>query len=113
MDLTVLNLELPELSAALRPSAAELLWVVDMHGFLVAGLLITMGTLILAELRAMPQEEIAVQLGTSRNAVYKLCHDARRSLQRALEQAGYSAERVRWAFVGSVAVWSACAAREG
>jgi RNA polymerase sigma-70 factor, ECF subfamily len=53
---------------------------------------------ILAELRAMPQEEIAVQLGTSRNAVYKLCHDARRSLQRALEQAGYSAEQVRWAF---------------
>jgi MFS transporter, DHA2 family, multidrug resistance protein len=45
MDLTVLNLALPELSAALRPSAAELLWIVDIYGFLVAGLLITMGTL--------------------------------------------------------------------
>jgi RNA polymerase sigma-70 factor (ECF subfamily) len=53
---------------------------------------------VLAELRAMPQEEIAAQLGASRNAIYKLCHDARRTLQRALEQAGYSGEHVRWAF---------------
>ncbi|WP_437756296.1 RNA polymerase sigma factor [Sorangium sp. So ce1389] len=53
---------------------------------------------VLAELRGMPQEEIAAQLGSNRNAIYKLCHDARRSLQRALEQAGYSAETVRWAF---------------
>lgn len=45
MDLTVLNLALPELSASLLPSASELLWIVDIYGFLVAGLLITMGTL--------------------------------------------------------------------
>jgi RNA polymerase sigma-70 factor (ECF subfamily) len=53
---------------------------------------------IVAELSAMPQEEIAAQLGASRNAIYKLGHDARRALQRALEQAGYSADSVRWAF---------------
>jgi DHA2 family multidrug resistance protein-like MFS transporter len=45
MDLTVLNLAVPSLSAALDPSAAELLWIVDIYGFLVAGSLITMGTL--------------------------------------------------------------------
>lgn len=45
MDLTVLNLAVPKLSAALAPSSAELLWIVDIYGFLVAGSLITMGTL--------------------------------------------------------------------
>ena len=45
MDLTVLNLAVPQLSADLKPSAAELLWIVDIYGFLVAGSLITMGTL--------------------------------------------------------------------
>src|SRR5687768_2802389 len=45
MDLTVLNLAVPALSAELRPSSAELLWVVDIYGFMVAGCLITMGTL--------------------------------------------------------------------
>ena len=45
MDLTVLNLALPAISADLRPSAAELLWIIDIYGFMVAGLLITMGTL--------------------------------------------------------------------
>ena len=45
MDLTVLNLALPAISEDLRPSSSELLWIVDIYGFLVAGLLITMGTL--------------------------------------------------------------------
>ncbi len=45
MDLTVLNLALPHLTADLRPSSTQLLWIVDIYGFLVAGSLITMGTL--------------------------------------------------------------------
>jgi DHA2 family multidrug resistance protein-like MFS transporter len=45
MDLTVLNLAVPSISAELAPSSAELLWIVDIYGFLVAGSLITMGTL--------------------------------------------------------------------
>lgn len=45
MDLTVLNLAIPHLTADLKPSAIQLLWIVDIYGFLVAGLLITMGTL--------------------------------------------------------------------
>src|SRR5687768_16799732 len=45
MDLTVLNLALPHLTAELNPGSAELLWIVDIYGFMVAGFLITMGTL--------------------------------------------------------------------
>lgn len=45
MDLTVLNLAVPSLSADLKPSAVQLLWIVDIYGFMVAGWLITMGTL--------------------------------------------------------------------
>ena len=45
MDLTVLNLAVPHLSADLKPSSSQLLWIVDIYGFLLAGSLITMGTL--------------------------------------------------------------------
>jgi DHA2 family multidrug resistance protein-like MFS transporter len=45
MDLTVLNLAVPFLSADLKPTAAQLLWIVDIYGFVLAGFLITMGTL--------------------------------------------------------------------
>jgi DHA2 family multidrug resistance protein-like MFS transporter len=45
MDLTVLNLAVPQLTADLKPSAAQLLWIVDIYGFLLAGFLVTMGTL--------------------------------------------------------------------
>jgi DHA2 family multidrug resistance protein-like MFS transporter len=45
MDLTVLHLAVPSLSADLRPSSAQLLWIIDIYGFLVAGSLVTMGTL--------------------------------------------------------------------
>jgi DHA2 family multidrug resistance protein-like MFS transporter len=45
MDLTVLNLAVPQLSADLRPTSSQLLWIVDIYGFLVAASLIPMGTL--------------------------------------------------------------------
>src|SRR5215212_9356093 len=45
MDLTVLHLAVPHLSADLKPTSAQLLWIVDIYGFLIAGSLITMGTL--------------------------------------------------------------------
>lgn len=45
MDLTVLNLAVPHLTADLRPSPTQLLWIVDIYGFLLAGALVTMGTL--------------------------------------------------------------------
>jgi DHA2 family multidrug resistance protein-like MFS transporter len=45
MDLTVLFLAVPHLSADLRPSSTQLLWITDIYGFLLAGSLVTMGTL--------------------------------------------------------------------
>jgi MFS transporter, DHA2 family, multidrug resistance protein len=45
MDLTVLNLALPALTEDLQPSGSQLLWIVDIYGFVVAGALITMGAL--------------------------------------------------------------------
>ncbi|SDT02007.1 MFS transporter [Jiangella sp. DSM 45060] len=45
MDLTVLHLAVPHLSADLAPSSSQLLWITDIYGFLIAGFLITMGSL--------------------------------------------------------------------
>ncbi|MDK1476197.1 MFS transporter [Streptomyces sp. 549] len=45
LDMTVLHLAVPHLSADLAPSSSQLLWIVDIYGFLIAGSLITMGTL--------------------------------------------------------------------
>ena len=45
MDLTVLHLAVPDLSADLRPTSSQLLWIIDVYGFMVAGALVTMGTL--------------------------------------------------------------------
>ncbi len=38
MDLTVLHLAVPAISADLEPSSAQLLWIIDIYGFMVAGL---------------------------------------------------------------------------
>lgn len=43
MDLSVLYLAIPALSADLTPTAGQLLWILDSYGFFLAALLITMG----------------------------------------------------------------------
>jgi DHA2 family multidrug resistance protein-like MFS transporter len=45
VDGTVLSLAVPALSAALNPSATQLLWIGDVYSFALAGLLVTMGSL--------------------------------------------------------------------
>jgi MFS transporter, DHA2 family, multidrug resistance protein len=45
LDMTLLYLALPALSLDLQPSSTEVLWIMDAYGFLIAGFLITMGTL--------------------------------------------------------------------
>lgn len=55
-------------------------------------------TALLAEMKGMPQEEIAQQLGSNRNAVYKLTHDARKRLKQGLEATGYGADDIRAVF---------------
>ncbi len=48
-------------------------------------------TVLLAEIKGMAQEEIARQMGSSRNALYKLSHDARQRLKLGLEKSGFNA----------------------
>ncbi|MFI0444418.1 MFS transporter [Actinomadura sp. 6N118] len=43
IDLTALNQAVPHLTADLHPSATQILWIADAYGFVLAGLLITMG----------------------------------------------------------------------
>ena len=45
LDMSVLYLALPHLAADLRPTGGQLLWIMDVYGFMIAGFLITMGTL--------------------------------------------------------------------
>ncbi|MCX5228777.1 MFS transporter [Streptomyces sp. NPDC006553] len=45
MDVSVLYFAIPSISADLRPGATEQLWILDIYGFVLAGLLVTMGAL--------------------------------------------------------------------
>lgn len=45
MDMTILNLALPDIAADLRPSSVELLWMVDVYALVLAGLLVTASAL--------------------------------------------------------------------
>src|SRR5580704_426031 len=45
LDFSVLNLAVPVISRELMPTGTELLWIVDIYGFILAGFLVTMGTL--------------------------------------------------------------------
>lgn len=45
IDFTVLMIAVPDLSRDLNPSANELLWIIDIYGVFLAGLLVLMGTL--------------------------------------------------------------------
>lgn len=69
-----------------------------MHELIRSELTEKQRTVLLAELKGMPQDEIARHLESNRNAVYKLTHDARRRLKRGLEAAGYDAADVHAAF---------------
>ena len=45
LDFSVLNLAVPVISRELMPTGTELLWIVDIYGFILAGFLVTIGTL--------------------------------------------------------------------
>ncbi|KDN73690.1 MFS transporter [Streptomyces olindensis] len=45
MDVSVLYFAVPAISADLEPSATQQLWIFDIYGFVLAGLLMTMGSL--------------------------------------------------------------------
>ncbi|MCW8128577.1 MFS transporter [Microbulbifer halophilus] len=45
LDVTLMYLALPALASDLQPSSTQALWIMDAYGFMIAGFLITMGTL--------------------------------------------------------------------
>ncbi len=53
---------------------------------------------MMAVLGGMPLQEVARCMDTNRNALYKLLHDARRRLQKAMMSEGISAEDILYAF---------------
>lgn len=79
----------PALGERLRP-------VLDALRRLVrTGLTERQRAVIEGELAGVPQAVLAERLGTNRNALYKLGHDARMRLRRGLEAEGVSADEVR------------------
>jgi len=70
----------------------------QMHRVLESDLTDRQRQAMAAELRGMPQAEIAAQMGLTRNALYKLTYDARQNLKRGLEAAGVGGDEVREAF---------------
>ncbi|MBB1501796.1 MFS transporter [Propioniciclava sp. MC1683] len=44
IDMTVLGIAVPALSADLKPTSTQLLWIFDLYSFLLAGLLVLMGS---------------------------------------------------------------------
>lgn len=70
----------------------------EMRRVLETGLTDRQRRALMAELRGMPQAEIAAQMGLTRNALYKLTYDARQNMKRGLEAAGFDGDEVREAF---------------
>ncbi len=54
--------------------------------------------LIAVGVHGLPTEEVARRMGSNRNALYKLLHDARMALKHRLEEEGLSSEDVLSAF---------------
>ena len=45
MDITVLYFAIPSIAESLQPSATQQLWMIDIYGFVLAGMLLTLGNL--------------------------------------------------------------------
>ncbi|MGW1888043.1 MFS transporter [Streptomyces sp. NPDC001970] len=45
LDVTLLHLAVPHLGAALEPSSTQMLWIIDIYAFMIAGFLVTAGSL--------------------------------------------------------------------
>lgn len=54
--------------------------------------------LVAVRIQGMPLEEVARRMGTNRNAMYKLLHDARQRLKKQLEAEGLTPQDVLAAF---------------
>lgn len=50
---------------------------------------------LLAEMKGMPSSEIAREMGSSRGAIYKMTHDARKKIKAELERRGFDADTIQ------------------
>jgi RNA polymerase sigma-70 factor (ECF subfamily) len=50
--------------------------------------------LILMVFNEVPMDEVVQQLGTNRNAIYKMLHNARRKLKSSLQARGFEVEEL-------------------
>ena len=66
--------------------------IAEMYRIIGSDLTDKQRTVLMAEIKGMAQEEIARQMGSSRNALYKLSHDARQRLKQGLEKVGFTAQ---------------------
>jgi RNA polymerase sigma-70 factor (ECF subfamily) len=80
--------------AALRNSIMALLERVLMEELTEKQRMVMMA----ARVHDMPLEEVALRMGSNRNAVYKMIHDARRRLKKRLEAEGLTLDEVMAAF---------------
>jgi RNA polymerase sigma-70 factor (ECF subfamily) len=53
--------------------------------------------ILIAELRGVPQEQLATRMGMTRNALYKLGHDGRKRMKQKLLASGLSWDQLDWA----------------
>lgn len=60
---------------------------------------------IRATLESVAVDELAHKLGSQRNAVYKLVHDARMKLKQGLEERGFTAQHVQTVFSEGSRKW--------
>jgi RNA polymerase sigma-70 factor, ECF subfamily len=53
--------------------------------------------ILMGELRGVPQEQLAIQMDMTRNALYKLGHDGRKRMKQTLLKSGLSWDQLDWA----------------
>lgn len=86
-------------SRAAQQDPARLATVSDLRAALDCAIARTLTdrqrSVILGQLSGTPSAELVTRLGTNRNALHKLFHDARRKLKHAINAAGFSDSDVR------------------
>ena len=81
-------------------AASQRTIMIDFRRFIDEELTNKQRTALLAALGGMPLEAVADRMGTNRNALYKLLHDARKRLKRRMEAENLSPQDVLSAFGG-------------
>jgi len=81
------GLDLADLTPNSAETAYQRRWALELIDSLIQSeLSLRQKTALLAELNGMPLPEIALRMNTTRGAIYKLTHDARKKLIQCLEE---------------------------